>query len=669
MAYRTTGGQNYTLVSSISSTATTIRLSSFTEPVSGTPYTMAIIGSSIVYATIAPKTTQSEFISFTGITQNADGTADLTGVTRGLGRSYPYASSSTYKLPHPGQSILILSDAPQVFNSYGALANDEVIEGQWEAPDPITAQGIVTRDWILALINGGAISTDAQVIEGTAGTTIAEGDLIYFSETDNEWLLCDADTATTIQNVKLGIAQGAGTNGVTITGGILTLGLDETQSGLTQGDLIYASNTAGGVNSGTPGTVPRVVGIAISATQMYFDPYFQNTLYDYAVDSVGTDSYAVTLAGAFSAYYPGMTVKFKAGTANTGACTLAVNGLTAKSIYKNANTELVTGDILQNQIVVVVYDGSAFQIISNIPSPLTPTINIYTANAQKGGSNTQFDITEITPGVTYRYTYDGTGTDPLISSATMPIGTVVNIQAQNFSAVNNGLFTVTGSGSNYFEVTNASGVAESNKTLGTGILTLGGTYTKPSGLKYIVVELVGGGSGGGACSIGDSKSGSSAGGGAGGYSKKTINASSLAATVSYNVGTVGDVGTAGSVGGRSIFNHSTPIIGLGGTTGGTDASPIGGAGGSSSGGDINITGQYGNDGGGESVASNNRHMGAGTGGSSMLGIGGAAPKVGDYNGRAGTGYGAGGSGACASANTSTVGGVGTSGVIIITEYF
>lgn len=121
--FNPTGGGTYYLSSTISSSQTTIRLSSFTEPTSGTLYTMAYLNSSIEYATIAPQTSQSEFVSFTGITQNSDGSATLTGVVRGLSRSYPYTASATFALPHAGQSRFILSDSPQVFNQYAILQN------------------------------------------------------------------------------------------------------------------------------------------------------------------------------------------------------------------------------------------------------------------------------------------------------------------------------------------------------------------------------------------------------------------------------------------------------------------------------------------------------------------------------------------------------------------
>lgn len=129
MPYFPFGAQTYFLGSSIGSTDSSILLSSFLEPVTGTPYTMALINSSIVFATISPKTTSSEFISFTGITQNSNGTATLTGVTRGLAKKYPFTSDSTYKLPHAGQSTFIISDAPQVFNEYVTLLNAETISG------------------------------------------------------------------------------------------------------------------------------------------------------------------------------------------------------------------------------------------------------------------------------------------------------------------------------------------------------------------------------------------------------------------------------------------------------------------------------------------------------------------------------------------------------------
>ena len=135
--FHTFAAQTFNLGASIGSTDSSILLSSFTEPVTGVPYTMALLNTNIVYGTIAPKTSQKELISFTGITQNSNGTATLTGVVRGLAMKYPFASDSAYKLPHSGQTQFIISDSPQVFEEYPSITADVTITGQWTFTKPV----------------------------------------------------------------------------------------------------------------------------------------------------------------------------------------------------------------------------------------------------------------------------------------------------------------------------------------------------------------------------------------------------------------------------------------------------------------------------------------------------------------------------------------------------
>jgi len=98
----------------------------------------------------------------------------------------------------------------------------------------------------------------------------------------------------------------------------------------------------------------------------------------YAVDSVGTDSYAITVS-TMTTYVSGQTFKFKAGTANTGACTLNINGLGAKTIKKAGSLDLDTGDIVANQIVEVTYDGTNMQMTS-APNSKRYTAGLTTKN-------------------------------------------------------------------------------------------------------------------------------------------------------------------------------------------------------------------------------------------------------------------------------------------------
>jgi len=118
------------------------------------------------------------------------------------------------------------------------------------------------------------------------------------------------------------------------------------------------------------------------------------------------------------------------------------------------------------------------RIFTNASAELTAAFAEETGIAYTiGTSTTQFDVTN-PAGTTFRYTYDNTGTNPSITALTFPIGATVVITDTNLAAGNQGTFLVTGSGANYFEVTNAAGVVESNKTIDTGSITvLGGTLS------------------------------------------------------------------------------------------------------------------------------------------------------------------------------------------------
>lgn len=67
---------------------------------------------------------------------------------------------------------------------------------------------------------------------------------------------------------------------------------------------------------------------------------------------------------------------FVANFANTGAATLAVSGLTAKNITKNGltATALASADIGINQVVVLCYDGTQFELVSHVANISAITI-------------------------------------------------------------------------------------------------------------------------------------------------------------------------------------------------------------------------------------------------------------------------------------------------------
>jgi len=85
--------------------------------------------------------------------------------------------------------------------------------------------------------------------------------------------------------------------------------------------------------------------------------------FNYVADSAADDDYIVTLDPAPAAYVSGLNIYFDANTANTGACTLNVNSLGAKSIKKLHDQDPGNNCIEAGSIVHVIYDGINFQLM------------------------------------------------------------------------------------------------------------------------------------------------------------------------------------------------------------------------------------------------------------------------------------------------------------------
>lgn len=126
-----------------------------------------------------------------------------------------------------------------------------------------------------------ALSADGKysgIIEaGTAGATLAFGDLIYFAAADSRWELADASAASTSGTVKLGMCVlAAAADGDPTT--ILLMGkirADTAFPAMTVGAPMYVSETEGDITGTAPTTtdsVTRVCGYANTADELYFNP-------------------------------------------------------------------------------------------------------------------------------------------------------------------------------------------------------------------------------------------------------------------------------------------------------------------------------------------------------------------------------------------------------------
>ena len=203
----------------------------------------------------------------------------------------------------------------------------------------------------------------------------------------------------------------------------------------------------------------------------------------------------------------------------------------------------------------------------------------------------------------------------------------------------------------------ATGAVPSTGFTSVQVFTAASTWTRPTDITKVIVEVQGGGAGGGRSNTATIIQGGSG----GGYAKKFIDVSSVTKSV-ISVGSAGVGATtdaAGTDGGDSQWldtahGGSSDVKGLKGV--GEHASGVYAIGGLGSGGDINIQGQNGN------------KSYTGFGGGSQLGRGG--PGKDGSGGTAGdvdaTGYGGGGGGV--ELGTITRAGNGTPGIVIVWEF-
>lgn len=172
------GGENYVLAGSgVTSSATSLTLTSFTIPGGDTKITTTDFGG-LGCGTIEPgNKSRQEFVSFTGVTQNSDGTATLTGLSRGLSPITPYTASTTLQHAHAGGVSFVISNSPPCFyEGYANLGQDESITGLWNFNSYLpttsitatTSNQFANKDYVDAVANAGAATsteTNGGIVE------------------------------------------------------------------------------------------------------------------------------------------------------------------------------------------------------------------------------------------------------------------------------------------------------------------------------------------------------------------------------------------------------------------------------------------------------------------------------------------------------------------------
>jgi hypothetical protein len=110
---------------------------------------------------------------------------------------------------------------------------------------------------------------------------------------------------------------------------------------------------------------------------------------NYAADTGTTNAMVAMLSPAPTALTTGMVVIVKSATTNTGAVTLNLNALGAKSVVLPGGDALTAGTLLANQMIVLVYNGTAWEFACDPAHGILPAIQSGAANyaADTGSAN------------------------------------------------------------------------------------------------------------------------------------------------------------------------------------------------------------------------------------------------------------------------------------------
>jgi len=211
--------------------------------------------------------------------------------------------------------------------------------------------------WTIAVQDVGAgaltISPNGLNLDGSASSLVLsqkQGVLIYTDGT-NYFTERGVSNPGTVTSVGLTVPSILSVAGSPITGaGTLAISLATEAA-----NTVFAGPSSGSAATPTfralaaadlPSSLPTIAGV-------------QDETYTYSADTGTANAYAQTLTPT-PTVAAGLSGKFKAANANTGASTLTVAGTTGP-LVKNGTQPLAPGDIAVGQIIGWTYDGANFQ--------------------------------------------------------------------------------------------------------------------------------------------------------------------------------------------------------------------------------------------------------------------------------------------------------------------
>lgn len=266
---------------------------------------------------------------------------------------------STLLGTHTGDTTAHNADAI-VFAPYGSISAVEVqtaIEQLWDYVEAFSGDTDKLSD---------LVTTTGGVYDPVDDTQVSKA-VSYYVAGGDYWSCTGSGTAFTLSAPTT--AGTAGTPSYVGTGNGTMTGVSGGTSSVAETFTITC--TVGGA-TGTFTVVGSVSGALASATvgTPYVNSKINFTLNDGAVDFIAGDVFTVTTTAANTLrkpyeYFEGMCVRFIANAANTGAPTVDVGGLGAKSVAAPHGVALEANAWVQGTVVELVYSGSSF-VMTNV---------------------------------------------------------------------------------------------------------------------------------------------------------------------------------------------------------------------------------------------------------------------------------------------------------------
>lgn len=110
------------------------------------------------------------------------------------------------------------------------------------------------------------------------------------------------------------------------------------------------------------------LGVGSAATDSANLSQVQSTVTKLLNSVSGADTITATASPTLAAYAAGQMFYFVAAGDNTTSVTLNIDSLGAKAVTRDGATALAAADIKSGEVVVVVYDGTRFQVVSQLNS-------------------------------------------------------------------------------------------------------------------------------------------------------------------------------------------------------------------------------------------------------------------------------------------------------------